>query len=132
MVQLTEEIKESLQAAKLAFLATALKTGIPNVVPIGAFRLLDDETLLISDQYFHKTLDNMTENPVVALSWWGEKGGFQIKGPVTIHKNDEIFRQDVAWMKEVRPHLAPKSAVIMKIAEAYHVKPGADAGRKIL
>jgi predicted pyridoxine 5'-phosphate oxidase superfamily flavin-nucleotide-binding protein len=51
---------------------------------------------------------------------------------VTLHTNDEIFRQDVAWMKEVRPHLAPKSAVIMKISEAYSVKPGADAGKKIL
>lgn len=69
---------------------------------------------------------------MVALSWWGEKGGFQINGPVTLHTNDEIFRQDVAWMKEVRPHLVPKSAVVMKIAEAYQVKPGADAGKKIL
>jgi predicted pyridoxine 5'-phosphate oxidase superfamily flavin-nucleotide-binding protein len=51
---------------------------------------------------------------------------------VTLHTNEEIFRQDVAWMKEVRPHLVPKSAVILKIAEVYHVKPGADAGRKIL
>jgi hypothetical protein len=41
----------------------------------------------------------------MALSWWGEKGGFQIKGSVTIHTNDEIFRQDVTWMKEIRPHL---------------------------
>jgi len=132
MVKLTDEIKESLAVMKIVFLATSSKDGIPNVVPIGAFKLLDNETLLISDQYFQKTLQNMVENPVVALSWWGEKGGFQIKGPVTIHTDDEIFRQDVAWMKEVRPHLAAKSAVVMKIAEAYHVKPGADAGKKIL
>jgi len=83
-------------------------------------------------KYFHKTLQNVKENPVVALSWWGEKGGYQIKGPVTLHTSDEIFVQDVAWMKEVRPHLTPKSAVVMKIAEAYHVKPGVEAGKKIL
>ena len=100
--------------------------------PIGAFKLLDDETLLISDQFFKKTLANMQENPQIALSWWGEKGGFQLKGSVTLHTQDDIFRQDVAWMKELRPNLTPKSAVIMKIAEAYHVKPGADAGKKIL
>jgi len=132
MVALTTEISESLTGTKIVFLATSSKNSVPNVVPIGAFKLLDDETLLISDQYFHKTVQNMAENPVVALSWWGEKGGFQIKGPVTLHKNDEIFLQDVAWMKEVRPTLAPKSAVVMKIAEVYHVKPGADAGKKIL
>jgi len=131
MVELTTEISESLTGTKTVFLATSSKNSMPNVVPIGAFKLLDKETLLISDQYFKKTLQNMAENPVVALSWWGEKGGFQIKGPVTIHTNDEIFLQDVAWMKEIRPNLTPKSAVVMKIAEVYHVKPGADAGKKI-
>jgi predicted pyridoxine 5'-phosphate oxidase superfamily flavin-nucleotide-binding protein len=132
MVTLTDEIRESLTGTKTIFLATSSRDCIPNVVPIGAFKLLDDETLLVSDQFFNKTLQNMKENPHVALSWWGEKGGFQIKGRVTLHTNDEIFRQDVLWMKELRPHLVPKSAVIMKISDAYHVKPGADAGKKIL
>jgi predicted pyridoxine 5'-phosphate oxidase superfamily flavin-nucleotide-binding protein len=35
-------------------------------------------------------------------------------------------------MKELRPHLTPKSAVILKIADVYHVRPGPDAGKKIL
>jgi hypothetical protein len=132
MPNLPPEIKDSLTGTKTLFLATSSKQSLPNVVPIGAFKLLDDETLLISDQFFNKTLKNMQENPHIALSWWGEKGGFQLKGSVTLHTQDDIFRQDVAWMKELRPHLAPKSAVVMKIAEAYHVKPGADAGKKIL
>ncbi len=113
------------------FLATASKEGTPNVVPIGAFKLLNDETLLISDQFFNKTLKNMKENPKIAISYWGDKGGFQIKGSVTIHTNDEVFKQDVAWMKELRPNLAPKSAVIMKITEIFIIKAGPDAGKKI-
>jgi hypothetical protein len=132
MVKLTDEIKESLAGTKTVFMATASKNSKPNVVPIGAFKLLDDETLLISDQYFKKTLANMKENPQVALSYWGEKGGYQIKGTVTLHTNDEVFKKDVAWMKEFKPNLAPKSAVIMKIVEVYTIKPGADAGKKIL
>ena len=132
MVMLTDEIRESLTGTKTLFLATASKDRIPNVVPIGAFILLDDETLLISDQFFLKTLRNIRENPVIALSWWGDKGGYQIKGPVTLHTDDEIFRKDVAWMKEIRPHLTPKSAVMLKIAEVYQVRPGPEAGKKIL
>jgi len=132
MVMLTDEIRESLTGTKTLFLATASKDRIPNVVPIGAFMLLDDETLLISDQFFLKTLRNIRENPVIALSWWGDKGGYQIKGPVTLHTDDEIFRKDVAWMKEIRPHLTPKSAVMLKIAEVYQVRPGPEAGKKIL
>ena len=132
MVKLTDEIKESLAAMKIVFLATSSKDSTPNVVPIGAFKLLDDETLLISDQFFNKTLANLKENPKVAISYWGEKGGFQIKGTVTIHTNDKVFSDDVAWMKEIRPNLTPKSAVIMKISDVFQVKAGADAGKKIL
>ena len=132
MVKLTDEMKESLAGTKLAFLATAAKDGTPNVVPIGAFKLLDDGTLLISDQFFKKTLQNLKENPKIALSWWGEKGGFQLKGTITLHTGDEIFRQDVAWMKELRPNLTPKSAVVVKITDVFQVKAGPDAGKKIL
>ena len=132
MVKLTDEIKESLAGTKIVFLATSSKKNVPNAVPIGAFKLLDDETLLISDQFFNKTLKNMKENPQAAISYWGEKGGFQLKGTVTIHTNDEIFKQDVAWVRELKPNLTPKSAVVMKISEVFHVKPGADAGKKIL
>jgi predicted pyridoxine 5'-phosphate oxidase superfamily flavin-nucleotide-binding protein len=132
MVTLTEEIKESLRGSKIAFLATSSKNGIPNVVPIAAFELLDDGRMLISDQFFNKTLQNLEENPAIALSWWGDKGGFQIKGAVTIHTNDEIFRQDVAWMKESWPKFVPKSAVLVKITGVYVVKPGPEPGKKIL
>ncbi|HMK47371.1 MAG TPA: pyridoxamine 5'-phosphate oxidase family protein [Methanocella sp.] len=132
MVKLTDQIKESLAGTKTAFFATVSKDGMPNVVPIGAFKLLDDETLLISDQFFNKTAHNLKENSRVAISYWGEKGGFQIKGMATVHTGDDVFKQDVAWMKEVRPNLTPKSAVVMKITDVYNIKGGADAGKKIL
>ena len=132
MVTLTEEIKESLLGAKSAFLATSSKKGIPNVVPIAAFKLLDDRTMLISDQFFNKTLKNLRENLAIALSWWEDKGGFQIKSTATIHTNDEIFRQDVAWVKESWPKFVPKFAVLVKITGVYMVKPGPEPWEMIL
>ncbi|MBN2402823.1 MAG: pyridoxamine 5'-phosphate oxidase family protein [Spirochaetes bacterium] len=132
MAKVTEEIKESLKSVKTAFLSTASKNGTPNVVPIGAFRFLDDETLLISDQFFNKTLKNLKENPKIALAWWGGKGGFQIKADITIHTGDEIFRQDVEWVQSIRKDLNPKSAVVCRVTEVYIVKGGPDAGKKIL
>ncbi|HNX17377.1 MAG TPA: pyridoxamine 5'-phosphate oxidase family protein [Methanoregula sp.] len=132
MVKVTDEIKAALAGTKLVYLATASKNGMPNAVPIGAFKLLDDETMLISDQFFNKTLANLKENPKVAVSFWGEKGGFQIKGTTTIHTSGEIFKKDVAWVKELKPTLVPKSAIVMKITDVYQVKPGPDAGKKIL
>ncbi len=132
MVKLTSEIKDSLAGTKIVFFATAAKDGAPNAVPIGAFKLLDDETMLISDQYFRKTLANLQENPQAAVSFWGEKGGFQIKGTVTIHTSGDIFTKDVAWVKELKPNLVPKSAIVMKITGVFQLKPGPGAGQKIL
>ncbi len=132
MAKVTEEIKESLKGTKIAFLATASKDGTPNVVPIAALKFLDDETLLISDQYFGKTLKNLLENPKIALTWWGDKGGFQIKADIAIHTDGEIFRQNVEWVHSIKETLNPKSAIVGKITAVYIVKSGPDAGKKIL
>lgn len=132
MAKVTDEIKESLKTTKIAYLATATKDGVPNVVPIAAVKFLDDETLLISDQYFGKTLNNLKENPKIALTWWGDKDGFQIKADITIHTDDEIFREDVEWVKSIKDTLNPKSAIVAKITAVYAVKSGADAGKQIV
>ncbi len=132
MAKVTDEIKESLKATKIAYLATATKDGGPNVVPIAAVKFLDDETLLISDQYFGKTLNNLKENPKIALTWWGEKDGFQIKADITIHTEGDIFREDVQWVKSIKDTLNPKSAIVAKITAVYAVKSGADAGKQIV
>ncbi|HOG82915.1 MAG TPA: pyridoxamine 5'-phosphate oxidase family protein [Smithellaceae bacterium] len=132
MIKVTDEIKDSLKSTKIAFLSTAAKDGSPNVVPIGAFKFLDDETLLISDQFFNKTLKNLQENPKIALAWWGNQGGFQIKADITIHTDDEIFRQNVEWVQSIKESLQPKSAIVGKITGVYIVKSGPDAGKKIL
>jgi len=132
MVKLSAEIKESLAATKLVYLATATKKGVPNAVPIGAFKLLDDGTMLISDQFFNKTLANLKENPHAAVTFWGEKGGFQIKGTTTIHTSDAIFKEDAAWVKELKPNLVAKSAIVLTITDVFQVKPGPGAGQKIL
>ena len=132
MIKVTEKLKESLKGTKVAYLATAAKDGTPNVVPIAAVKFLNDETLLISDQYFGKTLKNLEENPKIALTWWGEKGGFQIKAEITIHKDDKIFRKNVEWVHSIRETLSPKSAIVGKITDVYIVKGGTDAGKKIL
>ncbi len=132
MVKLTEEIKGSMKGIKTIYLATSSRGGVPNVIPMGAFKLMDDETMLLSDQYMKKTLQNIKENPHVALTFWGENGGFQLKGTVTLHTDDQIFKDDVAWVKSMKPNLNPKGALVMKITEVFAVKPGPDAGKKIL
>jgi uncharacterized protein len=132
MVKLTNDIKESLAAAKYAWLAATTKDGTPNVVVVAAVRLLDDESLLISDQYFLKTLANPKENGKVAVSWSGDGGGFQIKGIAAVHTSGPAFEDNVEWMKVGWPRFTPKGAVVVKITDAYVLKAGPDAGKKLL
>jgi predicted pyridoxine 5'-phosphate oxidase superfamily flavin-nucleotide-binding protein len=132
LVKLTEDIKESMKGIKTIFLATCSKAGVPNVVPMGAYKVLDDETMLLSDQFMQKSLSNMKENPRIAISYWGEKGGFQIKGTVTLHTDDQVFKDDVTWVKGMKATLNPKTAIVVKITDVYMVKPGPEAGKKIL
>ncbi len=51
---------------------------------------------------------------------------------ITLHTDDEIFRQDVEWVRNIKDTLKPKSAVVGKITDVYIVKSGPDAGKKIL
>lgn len=125
-------MKKSLEASKLIYMATSTKDGVPNVAPMGAFKLMDDETILISDQFMNKTAGNLKENPWISIAFWGEAGGFQIKGKGTIHTDDQVFKDDVEWMKQLRPNLKPKGAIVMKITDVFIIKAGPDAGKKLL
>lgn len=137
MAMLDEKMKEIFSNQGIFVLGTADLKGIPNVVPIGAAKILDDETILVSDQFFHKTLDNLKENPKAAISFWeAEKGeGYQIKGDAAIHTGGKIYEETVEWIHELSEKmghpLESKGAVVIKIKEIYSVAPGPDAGRRI-
>ena len=133
MVKLTQQIKDTLVKGTTYYFATSSKAGVPNAVPIKALKVLDDETLLVSDQYFGKTAKNLEENPHVAISFWGDKGGYQIKGTATVHKSGKVFDDDVAWVhNDLNPNLKPKAAVVVKVTDVFNVKGGPDAGKKVL
>jgi len=117
MGQMTEKMVEMFKKVPVAILATATPDGIPNAVPIGAKKIIDRETILISDQFFNKTLANMKANPRVSLTYWEEHAGYQLKGPVTIEK--------------LGYSLKSKGAVILRIEEIYAIGPGPDAGKRL-
>ncbi len=132
MVKLTEEMKAAFPGAKNYYVSTCSKAAMPNVVPISFLKVYDDETLLIADNFFNKTAKNLQENPHVAISFWGDKGGYQIKGDVTVHKSGKPFDDAVAFVKAKYPNMAPKAAVVVKITDVYQIKSGPDAGKKLL
>ena len=137
MALLNDRMKEIFSKQGVFVLGTANMNGVPNVVPVGAVKILDDETILISDQYFLKTLSNLRENPQVAISFWEtEEGeGYQIKGEASIQTEGKIYEETVEWIRELSEKighsLKSKGAVVVKITAIYSVTPGPDAGKRI-
>ena len=135
MAKMTERMMEVFTKVPTAVLATATADGTPNVVPVGAKKIIDDETVLISDQFFGKTLANIKANPKVALTYWEGHEGYQIKGTVTVETSGARFEETAKWIEEMGNKagfpLKSKGAVILKIDEIYGVAPGPGAGKKL-
>jgi len=98
-------------------------------------KIIDDETILISDQYFDKTLKNLKNNPRAAITIWDKFEGYQIKGTITIETSGKRFEETAQWIKEkgeaLNFPLKSKGAVVLKITDIYIVSPGPDAGKKV-
>ena len=135
MAQMTERIQTLFAKVATAVLSTATADGTPNAVPVGAKKIIDAETILISDQYLNKTLANMQSNPRVAITFWEGHEGYQLKGTVTIETSGRRFEETARWIDDLSAKvgfpLKSKGAIIMKIDEIYAVAPGPGAGKKL-
>ena len=122
------------------YLATATRDGIPNVVPIGGAHLVDNSTVVIPDNYLNKTRKNIEENPQVALvvSDEGKHDGYQFKGKIEMVKEGPIFDETrklmAAFSKKagIDPPIVPQAAAVLRIEEVYTVKPGREAGKRLI
>jgi len=128
---MNEEMMDAIEK-DLIFLATSSGKGIPNVVPIGLARPIDNEKILVADNYMKKTRKNIEENPNVSLiTKDAQKNPYQFKGTAEIFESGEIYDEVVEWAQNVMTKLNPKAAIVIKITEIYSVKPGPEAGKKM-
>lgn len=135
MSHMTKRMKELFDKVPTVVLSTVSEEGIPNAVPVGAKKVIDDETILMSNQFFNKTLNNMKANPRVAVTFWEGHEGYQLKGSVTIETTGQRFEDTARWIDEKsRKSGVPrksKGAVILRIEEIYGLAPGPGAGKKL-
>ena len=128
------DVRETLEKQKLHPIATADAAGTPNVVYVAFLKVLDDETLMIGDNFFYKTATNLEENPKISVVCYDPeaKKSFQIKGSVTVHKEGKYYDDMIKWVHGTNDKLPAKAAVIMKITDIYEAagKPG--TGKKIV
>ncbi|BBO89157.1 pyridoxamine 5'-phosphate oxidase family protein [Desulfosarcina ovata] len=139
-MRINNEIQDVL-ANSIIYLATASKNGIPNVVPIGGKKLIDDQTLLIVDVLLNKTKQNILENPLVAIIVEDLKRekpiSCQLKGTAKFYMDGEYLQEaklvsENAWARREKAGHKKKykvrSALLVSVEEIYSNMHG---GRKI-
>ena len=135
MVKLNGAVKDVVLKTKTFPFATCSAKGEPNVVPVGAFILqADDETVWIVDNFMNKTIKNLKENPKVSVYAWNHEceNSYQIKGDVTIETSGKDFEAARQIMWSMKKELPAKALIKMKITAVYCVRPGPNAGKKVL
>lgn len=92
MVKMPPKIKDIVAKQKSLPIATADKSGKPNVVFVTMWKILGDETLLFVDNLYNKTRKNIEANPNMAIvAYDGDaKKSYQLKGTVDIENRVRI------------------------------------------
>jgi len=73
------KIKEMIEKNPLA-LSTTNKEGKPHVIAVTDVKLIDENQLLIGNNFMKKTIDNIKNNPNVSLAVWDNKKGSKAEG----------------------------------------------------
>ena len=133
MAIITPEIKEKMTKAGILQLGTASKAGVPNIAPMGAV-MIEDDKILIANNFMNKTMKNILENPQVSVLAWSRELGdcIQLKGTAEIMKDTTEHKKMHDILEAKKPGAYPcKDLVVITIKDIFTCMPGANAGNKI-
>ena len=118
MVQIPDAVKQAIEKQDVYCVATCDDKFTPNVVYIKFLKVVDDQTILIADNYLNKTRDNVENNGKVSFVVLDdEKGSYQVKGTAQRLTEGPMFDEVQTWCPEKLPR---EAAVVMKVEEIYN------------
>ena len=133
MVNIPKVVQEFLPG-KMGWVATAAKTGQPNVTPKGSLKLLDDQHVIFADLFSLKTRQNLQENPQVAVTVIdpATAKGYQLKGRAEMLTSGPLFDEMAKQLKGSPRGLPPMQYLVKITVEAvFDQSVGPDAGKQI-
>ena len=98
-------------------LATSDETGVPNAIYATFARLLDNERIVVADNYFHKTRANInrgSKGSVLFLT--KEQKSYQAKGSIEYLTAGPIYEDMRQWVDPKHPRIA---AAVLSVDEFY-------------
>ena len=133
MVSIPAHVQDFLPG-KLAWVATASPSGMPNATPKGTLRILDQFHVLFADLYSEKTRRNLQENSKVAVTVIDAASatGYQMKGTAEVISSGPLFEEALALLKDSPKEMPPLKYVVKITVEAvFDQSVGPFAGRQI-
>ncbi|MBI2851535.1 MAG: pyridoxamine 5'-phosphate oxidase family protein [Chloroflexi bacterium] len=115
MAKLSEEAKKIIGEIHPGLIATASKSGKPNVSAKGSFRVLDDEHVAFTDVNSPRTVANLKENPQVSIICLGaDRRSCRIWGSAEVLDSGPLYDEAVAAMsaRNIKPKHVVRITVI--------------------
>jgi uncharacterized protein len=118
MVKLPEVVSEAWENRESAVVLTTVNSdGIANSIYASCVSKYDDETLIVADNYFDKTRENIKSGSKgVILFITKDNKAYQIKGTIEYCTTGDIYADMKAWNGSTHPGHA---AVAVKVEEVY-------------
>lgn len=118
MNKIPAEIKQAIENQEIFPVATRNDKGIPNVVYIKYLKVVDDHTVLIADNYLHKTRENIQNNAQLSFVVLKPdcKGSFQLKGTAKWLIDGPLYGEVQKWVPDKYPRTA---AVVVHVERIY-------------
>ncbi|MBU0976671.1 MAG: pyridoxamine 5'-phosphate oxidase family protein [Patescibacteria group bacterium] len=117
---ITTEQKRLLENSIVSFSTSSIRCR-PNLVAVSCVKVVAEDKILITDNFFGKTRKNLLDNSMVSMAVWSPKGtkGWQFKGTARYCTRGK-WKKVVDRMKENKG-LAHKAAVVIQVKEIYNL-----------
>ena len=117
---LAPEIKRIINEQR-CFIATVSKQGLPNIVPKGTMRILNNGELVYAEIFGGTTLQNILDNPetiMIAAVDKETKKLVRLRGKAEVIKKGELYEKITKQVEELKKGFPkPKAAVKIKVTE---------------
>jgi predicted pyridoxine 5'-phosphate oxidase superfamily flavin-nucleotide-binding protein len=118
MPALPEEVSKAWENHKgPIILSTVNKEGIPNAIYATCVSKYSEDTLVVANNYFSKTLENITAGSKGSILFITEADkSYQVKGTIEYHKDGPVFEDMKKWNPKKHPGHA---AAALKVEAVY-------------
>lgn len=119
MTTLPEKVNAAWEAReKTIVLSTVDKDGTPNAIYATCVSRYDEDTFVVANNYFSKTMQNILTGSKASLLFITTEGkSFQLKGQLAYHTSGPIYEDMKRWNPTKHPG---HGAAALKVEEVYN------------